>query len=61
MVFSSDARYVGLFPGAGGRERRKSPKTAKKLAEAPWCWYRDPGGGPAGFNLSDEAQLTVCP
>jgi hypothetical protein len=24
-------------------------------------WYRDPGGGPQGFNLSDAIELTFCP
>jgi len=24
-------------------------------------WYRDPAGGPAGFNLSDAIELTFCP
>jgi hypothetical protein len=24
-------------------------------------WYRDPHGGPAGFNLSDAMQVTFCP
>ena len=24
-------------------------------------WYRDPGGGPAGFNLSDGLQVVFCP
>ncbi len=24
-------------------------------------WYRDPPGGPAGFNLSDALELTFCP
>lgn len=25
------------------------------------CWYRDPTGGPAGFNLSDAASVFFCP
>jgi len=24
-------------------------------------WYRDPQGGPAGFNLSDGLEVTFCP
>ena len=24
-------------------------------------WYRDPQGGPAGFNLSDAVEITFCP
>jgi len=24
-------------------------------------WYRDPSGGPSGFNLSDGLQITFCP
>jgi len=23
-------------------------------------WYRDPAGGPAGFNLSDAIQVNFC-
>jgi hypothetical protein len=29
-----------------------------------WCfqfWYRDPLGGPAGFNLSDALEVSLCP
>jgi carboxypeptidase T len=25
------------------------------------CWYRDPAGGPAGFNFSDGREVTFCP
>jgi hypothetical protein len=25
------------------------------------CWYRDPSAGPAGFNLSDARQVSLCP
>lgn len=25
------------------------------------CWFRDPAGGPSGFNLTDGLQLTFCP
>jgi hypothetical protein len=24
-------------------------------------WYRDPAGGPSGFNLSDGLQVNFCP
>jgi hypothetical protein len=24
-------------------------------------WYRDPLGGPAGFNFSDGLEVTLCP
>ena len=25
------------------------------------CWYRDPQGGPSGFNLSDALRVRFCP
>ncbi|MFT4542043.1 MAG: hypothetical protein ACI841_001127 [Planctomycetota bacterium] len=25
------------------------------------CWYRDPAGGPGGFNLSGGVQVRICP
>ena len=33
-------------------------------AGATWnfqAWYRDPAGGPSGFNLSDGLGITFCP
>ena len=25
------------------------------------CWYRDPSGGPSGFNFSDGLEVFFCP
>jgi len=34
------------------------------LVDSIWnfqCWYRDPSGGPSGFNVSDALEVIFCP
>ncbi|MDP6763971.1 MAG: PQQ-dependent sugar dehydrogenase, partial [Planctomycetota bacterium] len=58
--------------GSGGQIVRPVDMTAPPAGLGPgliepgdtWkfqLWYRDPGGGPAGFNLSDGLSVDFCP
>lgn len=58
-----------LSSGAGNALRAVDFEAPPELAAqitvgSQWnfqYWYRDPAGGPSGFNLSDAMEITFCP
>jgi hypothetical protein len=60
-----------FIDGAGTAERHvdftsppASVGTGHITSGSTWhfqFWYRDPGGGPVGFNFSDALEVTFCP
>ena len=57
LGFASRAIDYNIPPTGGGG-------AGSLLAGSVWnfqFWYRDPPGGPDGFNLTDAISVTFCP
>lgn len=66
LCLSSPTQRLPALTSTGGGQLAQNITFSSQLgfAPGPWnfqAWFRDPNGGPAGFNLSNGLSLTLSP